>query len=380
MSNHADWLALTNIPKLGPVTLGKLLQRFGNPNSILNASTDELLNAGISKQLASDISASDEAAIAQDIAWLEHEMHQLITIEDEHYPEQLKQIADPPLVLYVHGKQDLSLLSEPQLAIVGSRNASANGKKIAETFAQKLAQSGLVISSGLASGIDGAAHQGALMANIGSTIAVAACGLDHVYPAQHRKLAEDIAQRGLIISEFPIGMLPKPGHFPRRNRIISGLSLGVLVVEASLKSGSLITARLASEQNREVFAIPGSIHSPLSKGPHKLIRHGAKLVETEEDILIELQHHINLDENKPEDQQSNLNAMRTHPSDNQHDQDPEHKKLLACMGYEPISIDRLIESSSLSVEVVSSMLLILELNGDVMHNGNGIYVRTAKNT
>jgi len=365
MSNHADWLALTNIPKLGPVTLQKLWQRFGSPKAILNAGTSELAAVGISKSIIENISAPDDAAIAQDLTWLTNEMHHLITIEDKHYPSQLKQIADPPLVLYAHGKQDLSLLAEPQLAVVGSRNASANGKNIAETFSKKLAQSGVVITSGLASGVDGAAHRGALQAEIGSTIAVAACGLDHVYPAQHRKLAEEIAQRGLIISEFPIGMMPKPGHFPRRNRIISGLSLGVLIVEASLKSGSLITARLANEQNREVFAIPGSIHSPLSKGPHNLIRHGAKLVETEEDILIELQHHINLHEIKPEEQIQEA----------QHQQDPEHEKILACMGYEPVSIDRIIQSSGLNVAAVSSMLLILELNGEVMHNGNGVYVR-----
>ncbi len=371
MSNHADWLALTNIPNLGPITLQKLLQRFGSASSILNASKEALASAGISKQLITNISAPDQAAIEQDLIWLEHELHHLITIEDAHYPNLLKQIADPPIVLYVHGKQDLSLLSEPQLAIVGSRNASANGEKIAATFSQKLAQSGLVITSGLASGIDGAAHQGAIQAEIGSTIAVAACGLDHVYPAQHRKLAEEIAQRGLIVSEFPIGMMPKAGHFPRRNRIISGLSLGVLIVEASIKSGSLITARLAAEQNREVFAIPGSIHSPLSKGPHNLIRHGAKLVEAEEDILIELQHHIRMDEGSAE-------TATTCPNETlrERERDPEHEKILTCMGYEPISIDTIMESSGLNVEVISSMLLILELDGEVVHNGNGIYMRT----
>lgn len=374
MSNHAEWLALTNIPKLGPVTLQKLLQRFGNPKAILSANKQELAAAGIPRQIAENICSPDKVAIAQDMAWLEHEMHHLITIEDAHYPNQLKQIADPPLVLYVHGKQDLSLLSEPQLAIVGSRNASVSGKKIAEAFSEKLAQSGLVITSGLASGIDGAAHRGALLAQIGSTIAVAACGLDHVYPAQHRKLAEEISQRGLIVSEFPIGMLPKAGHFPRRNRIISGLSLGVLIVEASLKSGSLITARYATEQNREVFAIPGSIHSPLSKGSHNLIRHGAKLVETEEDILIELQHHISLDEIKLETKQSSIQIK---PADTELGQDPEHEKVLACMGFEPISIDSIIETSGLSVEAVSSILLILELDGEVTNNGNGVYVRTS---
>ena len=208
----------------------------------------------------------------RDLAWLEHENHHLLTIQDPAYPTLLKQISDPPCVLYLLGKPELaiSLLSDPQLGIVGSRNASAYGKEIATSFAQKLANSGLVITSGLASGIDGAAHRGALQSEIGTTIAVAACGLNRVYPAEHRKLAEEISQRGLIISEFSIDTSPMPGHFPRRNRIISGLSLGTLVVEASVKSGSLITARLAIDQCREVFAIPGSIHNPLSKGGHSL--------------------------------------------------------------------------------------------------------------
>ncbi len=300
-------------------------------------------------------------------------MHHLITIQDANYPDLLKQISDPPIVLYAIGKNELvpQLLSDPQLAIVGSRNASTNGKEIATVFAHKLAQAGLVITSGLASGIDGAAHSGALQARIGHTIAVAACGLDRVYPAEHRQLAEQITQQGIIISEFPIGTLPKPGHFPRRNRIMSGLSLGVLVVEASIKSGSLITARLAGEQGREVFAIPGSIHSPLSKGSHALIRNGAKLVETVEDILEELKHHIDLSELS-----THMDGNQVASSTTNHKQDPEHKKILDSMGYEPISIDNLIDRSGLDAEVVSSILLILELNGQVTHNGNGMYVRT----
>ena len=242
-------------------------------------------------------------------------------------------------------------------------------KQIASEFAQKLAQAGMIITSGLASGIDGAAHQGALQAQIGTTVAVAACGLDRVYPAEHKKLAEQIASRGLIISEFPIGTMPKPGHFPRRNRIISGISLGVLVVEASLQSGSLITARLAGEQGREVFAIPGSIHSPHTKGCHALIRNGAKLVETVDDILEELKQLVDLNQIENVEQFSMSSDEKL---------DIEHKKILDCMGYEPISIDNLISKSELDVEVVSSILLILELNGHVIHSGNGVYVRAYK--
>ncbi|MBT8113530.1 MAG: DNA-processing protein DprA [Gammaproteobacteria bacterium] len=239
---------------------------------------------------------------------------------------------------------------------------------MATSFAQKLANSGLVITSGLASGIDGAAHRGALLSEIGTTIAVAACGLNRVYPAEHRKLAEEISQRGLIISEFPIDTSPMPGHFPRRNRIISGLSLGTLVVEASVKSGSLITARLAIDQCREVFAIPGSIHNPLSKGGHSLIRNGAKLVETVEDILEELNHQID------PDSLNNRHELVTN-SEQKSVLDPQHEKILNSMGHEPISIDTLIERSGLGVEIVSSILLILELNDQVSHHGNGIYIR-----
>jgi len=364
------WLTLIHVDKLGPVTLQKLLDRFNTATSILNASRSELQSFGISRSIIDGIHEPKEDAIQRDLAWLEHENHHVITIQDASYPELLRQIPDPPCVLYVLGKPKLAanLLTEPQLAIVGSRNASAYGKEIATSFAQKLASSGLVITSGLASGVDGASHRGALQADIGSTIAITACGLDRVYPAEHRQLAEQISQRGLLISEFPIGTSPMPGHFPRRNRIISGLSLGTLIVEASMKSGSLITARLATEQGREVFAIPGSIHNPLSKGGHTLIRNGAKLVETVEDVLEELKHHIDLD---------SIESNQKSVSDSKQDSalDPQHEKILESMGHDPISIDALIERSGLGVEVVSSILLILELNNQVSHHGNGIYLR-----
>jgi len=367
------WLTLIHVGKLGPVTLQKLLGRFNTATNILNASRNELQSLGISRSIIDDIHEPKEDAIQRDLAWLEHENHHVITIQDASYPELLRQIPDPPCVLYVLGKPKLAanLLTEPQLAIVGSRNASAYGKEIATAFAQKLASSGLIITSGLASGVDGAAHRGALQADIGSTIAVVACGLDRVYPAENRHLAEQISQRGLLVSEFPIGTSPLPGHFPRRNRIISGLSLGTLVVEASMKSGSLTTARLATEQGREVYAIPGSIHNPLSKGGHTLIRNGAKLVETVEDVLEELKHHIDLE---------SIESNQEFDSEGKQDSalDPQHEKILASMGHEPISIDALIERSGLGVEVVSSILLILELNNQVSHHGNGIYLRCNK--
>lgn len=373
MSELEAWLTLTHVNKLGPVTLRKLINHFHTPEAVLSASYGQLQSLGINKHVMDGIQHADAKEIQRDLAWLEHENHHLITITDSAYPELLKQISDPPYVLYVLGKpeQARELLSEPQLGVVGSRSASAQGKEIATSFAHGIANNGLVITSGLASGIDGAAHQGALQANIGSTIAVAACGLDRVYPAEHRQLAEQISQRGLLVSEFPIGTSPSPGHFPRRNRIISGLSLGVLVIEASMKSGSLITARLALEQGREVFAIPGSINNPVARGCNNLIRNGAKLVETVDDVLEEFKNLIDLDAlEKPitlknPDQSGQATA----------DFDPQHEKILNCMGTEPVSIDSIIEQSGLPVEVVSSILLILELNNQVTQHGNGIYIR-----
>ena len=217
--------------------------------------------------------------------WLSLENNFLVTLADSHYPKALLEINDPPPVLYAKGK--LGLLNQPSIAIVGSRNATTQGKENAEAFAKGLSSYGLCIVSGLALGIDGAAHRGALQAN-GSTIAVAATGLDIVYPSKHLDLAHQIAKHGLLISEFSLGETSKPENFPRRNRLISGLSLGCLVVEASLQSGSQITARLSTEQGREVFVIPGSIHSPTSKGCHQLIKQGAKLVDNLQDIIEDL--------------------------------------------------------------------------------------------
>ena len=370
MQKIEEWLSLIHVDRLGPATLQKLLAHFSTTENILRASRSELLSLGINNAVVEGLQCRKEDAIQRDLAWLEHENHHLLTIEDSAYPHLLKQISDPPCVLYILGKPELAsnLLAEPQLSVVGSRHASAYGKEIATSFAKNIAASGMVITSGLASGIDGAAHKGALETEIGSTIAVTACGLNRVYPAEHRQLAEQISERGLLISEFPIGTSPMPGHFPRRNRIISGLSLGTLVVEASMKSGSLITARLATEQGREVFAIPGSIHNPLSKGGHTLIRNGAKLVETVEDVLEELKHHIDLD-------RLEMAPVQPTGSHQQEILDPQHAIVLESMGFEPISVDAIIEQCGLKVEVVSSILLILELNNQITHHGNGIYVR-----
>ena len=294
-----------------------------------------------------------------DLSWLEQKNNCIITFNDTNYPSQLKEIADPPPVLFVRGNPDL--LSLPQIAIVGSRNPSSLGEETAFNFAKTLSHYGFVITSGLALGIDAAGHRGALNAK-GYTIAVAGTGLDRIYPARHKELATDIVNSGVMISEFPTGTTAKANHFPRRNRIISGLCLGLLVVEAAKESGSLITARMALEQNREVFAIPGSIHNPLARGCNALIREGAKLVETTQDILEELNQYYQQDEKLlPPTMQSTL--------------DLEQQTLLNRIMFSPTSIDTLVENTGESVEIISSMLLILELQGYLEATPGGCYMR-----
>ena len=282
----ALWICLQQIHGLGGQGICKLLQHFGSPENIFEAS-HQALNQIVPETIAGAIKQGpniEDTALA--LKWLEKDNNHLITLADTHYPQALLEIPDPPPVLYAKG--DLSCLTMPAIAIVGSRNASVQGEKNAEEFAYALSEQGFCIISGMALGIDGAAHRGALKNKEGKTIAVVGTGLDIVYPAQHRELAHQIVDQGLVISEFPIGTPSRPQNFPRRNRMISGLSLGCLVVEANTKSGSLMTAKLAADQGREVFAIPGSIHSPLSKGCHELIKQGAKLVDCIQDITNEL--------------------------------------------------------------------------------------------
>jgi len=275
----------------------------------------------------------------------------------------LKEISDPPSILYVQG--DIELLSQWKIAIVGSRNPSRSGRDTAFEFGCFLAQGDIAICSGMAMGIDAAAHQGALSGR-GKTIAVVGTGLDRIYPAKHRDLAHDIVENGLMISEFPLGTPPRPENFPRRNRIISGLSLGTLVVEAATKSGSLITARQALEQGREVFAIPGSIHNPLARGCHQLIREGAKLVETASDIIEELGALAAV---------SLPTAASFEADKSDHELDGDYQVLLDCLAYDPIEVDSLIQQSGLTADAVSSMLLLLELQGQVESLPGGRYVR-----
>ena len=358
----SDWLALLHCPGIGAKRFAELLLRYGEPAVIFSCGARELAGSGLPRATLEWLGNPDWSVIEQDLAWLAvSERHHIVTLADAAYPVLLLEVADPPPLLFVNG--DPAVLNFPQLGVVGSRNPSAGGEENARHFAKSLAQAGLAITSGLALGIDAAAHEGALLGG-GVTIAVTGTGLDRVYPARHRELAHQIAATGALISEFPIGTPPLADHFPRRNRIISGLSLGTLVVEAAPRSGSLITARLAAEQGREVFAIPGSIHNPLARGCHALIRQGAKLVETVEDILEELGSHIV------------RNAVLPHADDNDSAAvalDAGQQKVVENMGHDPISIDALVERTHLTAEVVSAILLVLELQGVVSSAAGGRY-------
>ena len=369
MHNHhlEAWLLVSQAPGIGSRTLQKLLACFDTPLEILRASRQQLQAAGAPARSIDFLLAGDEQAIRPSLAWLENPGCHLLTLEDPDYPVLLKEITDPPPLLFVQG--DPRTLSQPQLAIVGSRNPTPSGIINAREFAACLAAAGLTITSGMALGIDGAAHQGAL--EHGQTLAIAGTGLDRVYPARHKALAHQILSRGALVSEFPPGTQAKPENFPRRNRIISGLSVGTLVVEATPRSGSLITARLALEQGREVFAIPGSIHNPQARGCHALIREGAKLVESAQDIIEEL--GALLGSLTPAPPQA-LSGNQTDPGG----LDTEYQKLLESMGFDPISVDELINRTGLTPESVSSMLLLLELDGHVLSAPGGYYSRSGK--
>ena len=346
------------MPGFGNRTFLRLLKTH-TPCQLFAEPVGALAQLGLKAETIQAIKNWDWTLVEADMHWLTSANNHVITLTDARYPPQLKEIADPPALLFVRG--DPNLLSLPQLAIVGSRNPSNSGKETAFSFAGLLSRYGFVITSGLALGIDAAGHEGALQAE-GKTIAVTGTGLDRIYPAKHKDLALKIVATGAMISEFPPGTTAKANHFPRRNRIISGLCQGLLVVEAAKESGSLITARMAMEQNREVFAIPGSIHNPLARGCNALIREGAKLVETTQDILEELNQYIQQDENyRPPTPQSVL--------------DLDYQTLLNHVMFSPTSIDSLVENTGLPVEMVSSTLLILELQGYLEATPGGCYVR-----
>jgi DNA processing protein len=339
----AAWLRLTLTPGIGGETQRKLLAAFGLPEAIFAAGRlTARAVAGERADLLFDFDPSE--GIDRSITWADQPGNHILTLADDAYPRALLEIADPPSLLYVRGNP--ALLQKPCLAMVGSRNATPQGVQTAESFARSLAGKGLCIVSGLALGIDAAAHRGALAAG-GETIAVIGTGADRIYPARNKELALTIAEHGAIVSEFPLGTPSIAANFPRRNRIISGLSRGVLVVEAAPESGSLITARLAAEQGREVFAVPGSIHSPVARGCHKLIKQGAKLVETANDILEELGTC-----SEPPCPEIAPAGSNDHP-------------ILAALGHDPCSLDDLAERSGLSADQLLPELLVLELAGRI---------------
>lgn len=362
------WLALSQINGLGAKTLQRLFSIFpqnseiSSCEAIFKASNKQLQACGMTETMLQALRKPNQASIDAALTWRQANHHHLLTLADPAYPKLLKEIASPPLILYIKGQ--LQALTKPAIAMVGSRNPSPLGSKTAFAFAQDLARSGLAIISGLAIGIDTASHAGTLQAG-GTTVAVMGTGLNVMYPKRNQGLAEQIYQQGALVSEFPLDYQPTPQNFPRRNRIISGLCLGTLVVEATLKSGSLITASYACEQGREVYAIPGSIHNPLARGCHALLKQGAKLVETTNDVLEEISALIEqplLDLNTPE-QNNPTNGL-----------DSAHIKLVKCIGFEATAVDSLIEHSGLQASTIATMLINLELKG-VIKSVPGGYIR-----
>ncbi len=366
--NLESWLALNRLKGFGPKTILSLLEKFEAPQHIFKSSVADLRHAGLSSAAIEQVRNSDQQ-VEEDLAWLDaHQRHHIITLHDPRYPSLLKELNDSPALLYVNGDPDL--LSMPQLAVVGSRSATAGGLEIAGDFSHELAKAGVVVTSGLALGIDAAAHKGALDAG-GKTLAVLGTGPDRIYPARHLKLAEQIVDSGTIVTEFVPGTTPRKDHFPRRNRVISGLAAGTLVVEAAKRSGSLITARFAMEQGKEVFAIPGSIRNPQAKGCHALIREGAKLVESVEEIIEDLGPLF-----------ATLFSEQTHEQNDTQIESviaekmtDEQKLIMEKLGYDPVSVNELVERSGLTASEVSSILLSLELEGHVSSQTGGMYAK-----
>jgi len=374
MAENSDslryWLALIRAPYVGPVSFQRLLTCFASVQDVFNATAPDLSQVGLKQGTIDYLQKPDWRRIDEDLDWLEHSEVSVLLLTDPDYPKLLAEISDPPPVLFIRGNREV--LQQPQLAIVGSRNPTPAGKETAHDFAYHLASQGLTITSGMALGIDAASHEGALRAN-GNTIAVAGTGLDRVYPAVHHDLAHKITHNGALISEFPPGTAPSKHNFPRRNRIISALSMGVLVVEAALRSGSLITAKQALEQGREVFAVPGSIHNPQARGCNSLIKQGAKLVETAEDIFEELASLFLFSQNSTITRQTDAADNSTgHPVILEAD----YQKVLESVGFEPTAVDTVIERSGLTADAVCSMLLVLELQGMIATTSSGHYCQT----
>ncbi len=361
-NEFAHWLALNQTAGIGAIGFQRLLQHFGRASEVFCADAGTLRQLGLRTNTLKDLLKPDWHAVQEQQNWALQADNAIITSACPSYPGLLLQLSDPPPVLFVSGRIDL--LGSPQIAIVGSRKPSPGGAKNASQLGQALSQHGLVVTSGLAYGIDAAAHQGALCAN-GPTIAVLGSGLENIYPRRHQHLAQRIRENGALLSEWAPTTAPLSHHFPRRNRIISGLSLATLVIEASEKSGSLITAKLALEQGREVMAVPGAIQNPMAAGCNRLIQDGATLITSHQDVLNNLNGFLL------------LNPVQTHhlPSPVKPKLDPSQHKILYSVDYNPTSIDNIVVQSGLTIEQVSSILLALELLGQVSSAPGGMYYR-----
>lgn len=361
------WLNLTLPAGIGPRTQQQLLSAFGHPAAVMDAGLSAIagvIGIKLAQSLFDGLTLeAQQSVLEQTLTWLEAPNHRIITLADKEYPQRLLESADPPSLLYVNG--DPAYLNHPAIGIVGSRNATPQGLENARAFSKVLADAGFSIVSGLALGIDAAAHEGALRSDTRSgTIAVIGTGIDRVYPASNKKLAHLITGNGCIISEFPLGTAATASNFPRRNRLIAGLGQACLVVEAAPASGSLITARLAGELGRDIFAIPGSIHAPQYKGCHALIKQGAKLVECAQDILEELGPQVVAATSATTNDETGTAETR-----------PEHAALLRALGHEPATLDQLIARSTLTADVVLAMLTELTLDGLVTNLPGGRYQR-----
>lgn len=361
-SELADWLRLVETPGVGPITVHRLLSELGPPRDVL-ATAEAVLARIAGPRVARSIRAADarrEQRVDATLGWAGAAGHHLVTWAHADYPPQLLQIGDPPPVLYLRGAR--AALSRPMIAVVGSRNATIVGQSNARAFARTLSDAGFTVVSGLALGVDGAAHEGAL-AGGGGTVAVLGTGVDVVYPTAHRALADRIESDGALLSELPLGAAATAGAFPRRNRLIAGLARAVLVVEAAVRSGSLITAQQAAEFGRDVFAIPGSIHSPLARGCHALIKQGAKLVESADDVLCELGQAV--------PHGSGLREI--------HSEGIGEPPLLAAIGHEPVLPDVLAARLDMPISGVTAGLLRLELNGSILRLSDGRVQRPSPN-
>jgi len=362
-------MALSRAPALDVPILSAAFERLGGIAGFIESSDQARQSAGVPLAAREYLRSAAGLPSGLERDWLESAQHHLVAFTDPLYPNSLRALERRPIALYVAGKPEV--LNEPQLSIVGSRNPTPAGRDTAFAFAESLAECGLAITSGLAEGIDSAAHRGALAAQ-GITLAVLGNGIDSIYPRSNRCLSEEIRFRGALISEFPLGTPPRRENFPQRNRIIAALSLGTLVVEAARRSGSLITARLAGDQNRELFAVPGSIHNPLSRGCHELIRQGAKLTESVADILSELNFSAFFESGR-----SAAGGLGS-PAELAAGMDKEHKILLDALGFDPADLDMLVVRTGFKAEAVSSMMLILELEGHVQAAPGGRYSRVVR--